>query len=222
MPKGKILLVTASLCVVLLSAQSYKVADAVMGGINLGNACVYNLNGGYLYGEKQTTLSTYGHHGIDWLAPVNSNVYAMYDGEIVTIATAGTDSYYKYIVIESDHPDYPGVKFYHLYAHLEENDYFEEGDPVYKGNLIAKSGDNDGHIGPHLHTEIRMSTNSYLQCKKSRGLLYGKVYDADNNFYQLIRIAGAPKADTYHYGASTTYYRMSNNSRFPDEAAYSS
>lgn len=139
-------------------------------------------------------------------------------------------SYYKHIIIESQHPSYPNVKFYHVYAHLSDYSQVWVGKTVSKGELIGYSGDSGGGYAPHLHTEIRMRNNTWYdqrnpECLLTRstangyGGIYGCVYDSSSNFARYIRITGATKNDN-NYGASRTYFVMSGGAAFPDETAY--
>lgn len=210
----------------------YSPAMAVYGGINLVTPVSAPVNAGYLYAEKLTSSSTYGHHGLDFAAASGSNVYAAYTGKVVTKANLGDDSYGKYIIIESDHPNYAGVKFYHLYAHLSDySDCPAVNQTVNQGNKIAESGSSGGATGPHLHFEIRMGTNSWYSQRNPEGLLsrstsddfggiLGEVRTSGGSWARYKRISGATKGTDINYGASYSYFVMANGNPFPDEASY--
>ena len=86
------------------------------------------------------------HYGIDLRAAVGTSIYAADGGEITF---AGTQSGYgKLIIIRHDNGDLT------YYAHLNSFSV-KKGDRVYKGQLIAKSGQTGRVTGPHLHFEIR-------------------------------------------------------------------
>lgn len=86
------------------------------------------------------------HYGIDLRAAVGTSIYASDGGEVIFVGTSS--GYGKLIRIRHDNGDET------YYAHL--NSYsVKKGDRVYKGQLIAKSGQTGRVTGPHLHFEIR-------------------------------------------------------------------
>ncbi len=86
------------------------------------------------------------HEGIDIGLPVGSDVKAA-DGGVVTLATYSS-SYGNYIII--DH----GGNMSTVYAHNSKL-LVKKGEKVYKGQVIAKSGNTGRSTGPHLHFEVR-------------------------------------------------------------------
>ena len=137
----KHLLLVLSICLISILTIKTVPAKAVYGGINLETPVAAGLNAGYLYAEVDSSISNYGHHGTDWRATLLP-VKAAYNGKVITVTDLGNTSYGKYIIIESDHPDYPGTKFYHLYAHLSRQDV-SQGQTVTKGQQIGVSGNTE-------------------------------------------------------------------------------
>lgn len=88
------------------------------------------------------------HTGIDIGLDVGSSVKAA-DGGVVTFAGYNS-SYGKYIII--DH----GSNMTTLYAHNSKLTV-GKGEKVYKGQLIALSGNTGYSTGPHLHFEVRIN-----------------------------------------------------------------
>jgi len=227
----RILIITISM--ILLVLIGVNPVYAVYGGINLSNPLDTTvLNAGYLYAEVDSTISSYGHQGVDFRAQSPVPVYAAYGGRVITVADKGNTSYGKYIIIESDHPQYPGTKFYQLYAHLSRQDVAVTNPltVVQAGQQIGLSG-NTGGVGYHLHFEIRMGTNSWYSQRNPEGLMarstsdnyggiLGEVRTSSGSWARKIRVSGAQKPTDYNYGASYTYYLMANGNPFPDESAY--
>ena len=90
-----------------------------------------------------TTYFSRAHDGIDiagcgW----NSNIYAIYSGEVVTSSFTSTNG--NYIIIKDD----KGV--YSMYAHLA-NKYVWAGQRVEKGHVIGGMGSTGFSTGTHLH-----------------------------------------------------------------------
>ena len=88
------------------------------------------------------------HTGIDIGLDVGSSIKAA-DGGVVTFAGYNS-SYGKYIII--DH----GGNMTTLYAHNSKLTV-GKGEKVYKGQLIALSGNTGYSTGPHLHFEVRIN-----------------------------------------------------------------
>lgn len=89
-----------------------------------------------------TYYSSY-HDGID-IAEISygANIYAIYDGEVITSSYTSTNG--NYIVIK----DTKGV--YSMYAHLSKRNV-NQGDKVSKGNIIGQAGSTGNSTGVHLH-----------------------------------------------------------------------
>lgn len=90
-----------------------------------------------------TTYFSGAHDGIDiagcgW----NSNIYAIYSGEVVTSSYTSTNG--NYIIIKDD----KGV--YSMYAHLA-NKYVWAGQRVERGQVIGGMGSTGFSTGTHLH-----------------------------------------------------------------------
>ncbi|GAU76375.1 M23 family metallopeptidase [Fusibacter sp. 3D3] len=86
------------------------------------------------------------HEGIDVGLPVGSDIKAA-DGGVVTFA-GYSSSYGNYLIV--DH----GNNISTLYAHNSKLSV-SKGEKVFKGQVIAKSGNTGRSTGPHLHFEVR-------------------------------------------------------------------
>lgn len=102
------------------------------------------------------TQGLHGHNGIDFGAPVGTQVYSALDG-VVTLVRDGdgwNGGYGNYIVIKHNN----GVQT--LYAHLDSISV-SQGQTLSKGEVIARSGNTGQSTGPHLHFEVRGSRNPF-------------------------------------------------------------
>lgn len=86
------------------------------------------------------------HYGIDLRAAIGTQIYASDGGEVIYCGTA--TGYGKLIKIRHDNGDVT------YYAHLSAYSV-KVGTRVYKGQVIAKSGNTGRVTGPHLHFELR-------------------------------------------------------------------
>ncbi len=102
------------------------------------------------------------HNGLDFRAPIGTEVYATGDGQVVIAGYNG--GFGKCVEIDHDY----GFKT--IYGHLSEI-MVTDGQNIKRGDLIGMSGNTGTSTGPHLHYEIRQ---------------YGKVKDPYNYFYDNI------------------------------------
>ncbi|MBX2878862.1 MAG: M23 family metallopeptidase [Granulosicoccus sp.] len=87
------------------------------------------------------------HKGIDYAAPIGTEVYAAESG--VVDKKYLSKSYGNYVRIKHEND------FYTAYAHLDSIvDGLAEGTPVTRGQVIGKVGTTGKSSGPHLHFEL--------------------------------------------------------------------
>ena len=102
------------------------------------------------FGSRNDPFSNEGeefHTGVDFVATIGTNVYAVADGT-VTLSKNSRTGYGNEIVINHD------FGFSSRYAHLEKI-LVKEGEKVQRGQLIGKVGSSGRSTGPHLHYEVR-------------------------------------------------------------------
>ncbi|GGQ43967.1 M23 family metallopeptidase [Streptomyces mutabilis] len=95
------------------------------------------------------------HSGQDFAVPIGTNVVAIHGGTVVKAGGNGAGdgpAYGNAIVIKH------GNGTYSQYAHLSEINV-KTGQIVKTGQSIAKSGNTGNSSGPHLHFEIRTTSN---------------------------------------------------------------
>lgn len=94
------------------------------------------------------------HDGMDFTAPIGSDVYVTGDGVVSDIQRSRARRGYGNL-IEIDH----GYGYKTIYAHLEEIKV-RPGQKVKRGDIIATVGNTGLSTAPHLHYEIRKSSRS--------------------------------------------------------------
>lgn len=87
------------------------------------------------------------HNGIDIAVPIGTHIINPYNGVVKNINTHSTGG--KQLIIEHDNGFTTG------YAHLENNSFFQIGDKVKQGEVIATTGNTGISTGPHLHLTLR-------------------------------------------------------------------
>jgi len=88
------------------------------------------------------------HKGVDFRAKINTPIYATADGVVKFVQNRNIGSFGRIVVISHNYG------FETLFAHLNKVNV-KVGDVIYKGKLIAKSGNSGRSSGPHLHYEIK-------------------------------------------------------------------
>lgn len=102
------------------------------------------------YGDNPGNYARFGmiaHNGIDFGAPVGTNVYSVSPG-VVERATFDDGGYGFYVQVK--HAD--GLTS--VYAHLSQI-RVQPGVTVKEGQLLGQTGSTGNSTGPHLHFEVR-------------------------------------------------------------------
>ena len=121
------------------------------------------------------------HYGMDFTAPVGTDVYATGKGKIVFV---GWKQGYGNTVI-LDH----GYNYKTLYAHLYKATCYV-GQQVKRGDVIALVGNTGKSTGPHLHYEVRFNDNPidprnyYFNDLSPED--YDKLIQLSNNFNGML------------------------------------
>ena len=97
----------------------------------------------------------HGHNGIDFSAPIGTEILASADGVVIISKEGGYNGGYgSYVVIRHDN----GTQT--LYAHMSKNLAFS-GEQVKRGQVIGLVGITGKATGPHVHFEVRGARNPF-------------------------------------------------------------
>lgn len=103
-----------------------------------------------------TQFGLAGHNGVDFGVPVGTIVYAPHDG-VATVKDDGDNGYGKHIIIED-------AKRKSVLAHFSEISV-TNGQAIYQGDPLGKSGDTGFVTAPHLHWTYKIMKNGAVQNK---------------------------------------------------------
>jgi hypothetical protein len=108
------------------------------------------------------------HHGVDFPNETGTPVLAAGSGTVVHAGpfpspTNGVNYYGNTVVIKHDW-QWQGKDVYTLYAHTLEL-FVQVGDKVQQGEVIAGVGSSGEVTGPHLHLEVRVGENEYVEAR---------------------------------------------------------
>ena len=129
------------------------------------------------------------HGGVDIAQATGSPLYAIFDGEVVSIGVSGkpyvkdpfgiyprvgTTGYGLKVVIRHKENNYVGepYDFTLEYGHIQTYNV-KVGDKVKQGQLIATIGNRGGSTGPHLHLQMRKGTEAHVGGKLSALAMFG-------------------------------------------------
>ncbi len=111
------------------------------------------------FGQNPATYAPFGylgHNGIDFGVPEGTMIYAPHDG-IATVKDEGASNYGLSLVIDDG-------KRRSLLAHLSETSV-TNGQTIYQGDPVARSGKSGMATGPHLHWTFKLLSNGVVQNK---------------------------------------------------------
>lgn len=111
------------------------------------------------FGQNPQIYSQFGyqgHNGIDFGCTVGTTIYAPHDG-VATVKNDGDKNYGLYIVIDD-------AKRRSVLGHLSEV-LVQDGQAVYQGDPIARSGQTGFCTAPHLHWTYKVMKSGAVQNK---------------------------------------------------------
>ena len=94
------------------------------------------------------------HMGVDFVAPIGTEIYATGDGKVSKVKDLKRRGYGKHIII--DH----GYGYQTVYGHLIRFNV-KKGQRVHRGDVIGYLGSTGLSTAPHLHYEVRKK-NKYM------------------------------------------------------------
>ena len=109
------------------------------------------------FGQNPDVYSQFGydgHNGIDFGVDEGTLVYAPHDGT-AKVVDDGSNGYGLYVILED-------ANRLSLLGHLSES-LVSDGQRVYQGDPIAKSGNSGFSTNPHLHWTYKILNNFIVQ-----------------------------------------------------------
>ncbi|GAB4530049.1 MAG: hypothetical protein Fur0018_17060 [Anaerolineales bacterium] len=151
------------------------------------------------------------HHGVEFENPIGTPVLAAADGEVVF---AGDDrrgelapwgSFYGNVVVLAHQVPGGRVPVFTLYAHLSEIQV-QVGQRVQAGDRLGSVGMSGSADGPHLHFEVRVGKNAYvnssnpelwLQPDEQHGTLVGRIARSNGHLLVSLNVVLIPLDDAH-------------------------
>ena len=98
------------------------------------------------------------HNGTDIGVPIGTEIHSLSSGTVLHAGEA--QGYGQWVQIQQDDGNIV------TYGHVSKYDYFQEGDRVNAGDLVALSGNEGDSTGPHLHLQIEDADGNLLDSEE--------------------------------------------------------
>ena len=122
------------------------------------------------------------HYGMDFTAPIGTNIYATGDGVVKDVQSIG-GGFGNFVVI--DH----GFGYETLFAHLSKFNV-KKGEQVKRGSVIGFVGSSGTSTGPHVHYEVHKNGKpvnpQYYYFKDLNAQAYEKMVSISSNIGQTF------------------------------------
>lgn len=119
------------------------------------------------------------HKGIDFSAPIGTEIVATGDGKVTEVHKGANGGYGRYV--EIDH----GYEYSTLYAHMNKI-IVKEGQQVKRGQVIGYVGNSGKSSGPHLHYEVKKNGSAINPIN----FFYNDI--TSEEYEEMLRIAAQP------------------------------
>lgn len=152
------------------------------------------------FGQNPDIYSAWGfdgHNGIDFGVDEGTSIYAPHDGT-ASVHDDGTSGYGKYLVINDTNRR-------SILGHLSSIDV-SDGQRIYQGDPVCKSGNSGQSTGPHLHWTYKILSNGVVQ-NQSNG------YDGAVDVTEFTRLW--QDQDLHHDSTYTDFAREYLAASFP-------
>lgn len=119
------------------------------------------------------------HKGIDFSAPIGTEIVATGDGKVTEVHKGASGGYGRHV--EIDH----GYEYSTLYAHMHKI-IVKEGQQVKRGQVIGYVGNSGKSSGPHLHYEVKKNGSAINPIN----FFYNDI--TPEEYEEMLRIAAQP------------------------------
>ena len=106
--------------------------------------------------SQPTAGASTNHHGTDIGVPTGTEVHSLSSGVVTNAGRSDAGGYGNWVRVQQDDGNVV------IYGHLSKSDYYQVGDRVNAGDLIALTGNEGISTGPHLHLQIEDADGNTL------------------------------------------------------------
>ena len=106
--------------------------------------------------DQPTAGASTNHHGTDIGVPEGTEVHSISSGVVTNAGRDDAGGYGNWVRVEHDNGTVA------IYGHLSKSDYYNVGDRVNAGDVVALTGNEGVSTGPHLHLQVESSDGEVL------------------------------------------------------------
>lgn len=106
--------------------------------------------------DQPTAGASTNHKGTDIGIPEGTELHAMADGVVTNAGRDDAGGFGNWVRIEQDDGNVA------IYGHVSDSSFYNVGDRVKAGDVVALSGNEGVSTGPHLHLQIEDSDGNVL------------------------------------------------------------
>lgn len=106
--------------------------------------------------DQPTAGASTNHKGTDIGIATGTKIHSLSSGTVVNTGRESAGGYGNWVQIAQDDGNVVS------YGHVSKSDYFQKGDRVNAGDVVALSGNEGITTGPHLHLQIEDSNGNIL------------------------------------------------------------
>ena len=108
--------------------------------------------------NRPTAGASTNHKGTDFGVPVGTEIHSLSSGTVLN--TGAAQGYGQWVRIQHDDGTIA------IYGHLSQSNFYNPGDRVNAGDVIALSGNTGVSTGPHLHLQIETPDGGILDSQE--------------------------------------------------------
>ena len=108
--------------------------------------------------NRPTAGASTNHKGTDFGVPVGTEIHSLSSGTVLN--TGATQGYGQWVRVQHDDGNIA------IYGHLSQSNFYNPGDRVNAGDVIALSGNTGVSTGPHLHLQIETPDGGILDSQQ--------------------------------------------------------
>ena len=106
--------------------------------------------------SQPTAGASTNHKGTDIAVPVGTEVHSLSSGTVVNAGRSDAGGFGNWVRVQQDDGNYV------IYGHVSKSDFYQVGDRVEAGDVVALSGNEGVSTGPHLHLQINSADGTVL------------------------------------------------------------
>ena len=106
--------------------------------------------------DAPTAGASSDHHGTDIGIPEGTEIHSLSSGTVINAGRGDAGGFGNWVRVQQDDGNVV------IYGHVSKSDFYNVGDRVNAGDVVALSGNEGVSTGPHLHLEMHDANGNLL------------------------------------------------------------